>query len=107
MPKVKVSVPHQLEPAAALERIKPALEKILRDFQGHDVEQTYTQTGATFRFKSLAFTITGNVVVEPTQAIVEVDLPFAALMFKDKVERAITKNVGRALAPEGSTPATS
>jgi len=31
--------------------------------------------------------------------VLEVDLPFAALMFKDKVEKAIAKNITRALAP--------
>ena len=30
--------------------------------------------------------------------VVEVDLPFAAMMFKDKAEKAIAKNIGRCRA---------
>jgi len=33
--------------------------------------------------------------------LVEVDLPFAAMMFKDKAEKAITKNITRALETTG------
>ena len=31
--------------------------------------------------------------------VVEVDLPFAAMMFKEKAEKAIAKNIGRVLGP--------
>ena len=53
--------------------------------------------GLEFKFKSMAFTIGGRALAEPTGVLVEVDLPFAALMFKDKAEKAITKNITRAL----------
>jgi hypothetical protein len=45
----------------------------------------------------MAFTIKGTATAQPGEVIVEIDLPFAAIMFKDKAERAITKNVTRAL----------
>jgi hypothetical protein len=99
MPKVRVAVPHQLSPEAALEKVRPALEKTVTDFQGHDLELNVSGTTGTFRFKSMAFTISGKLAVEPQEVVVEVDLPFAAMMFKDKAEKAIGKNVSRALAP--------
>ena len=39
----------------------------------------------------------GQVLAEASDVVVEVDLPFAALMFKEKVEKAIAKNITRAL----------
>ena len=100
MPKVTVRVPHSLEPTVAFARLKPALEKTVTDFQGHDLAQEGSDTATTFTFKSMAFTIKGRAEATPADVLVEVELPFAAMMFKDKAERAITKNVTRSLAAE-------
>jgi hypothetical protein len=102
VPKISVRVPHQLDPAAAFERVKTALAKTVTDFQGRDLVTEGDGTSTTFSFSSLAFTIKGKAEATGDAAIVEVDLPFAAMMFKDKAERAITKNVTRALAAESA-----
>ena len=100
MPKITVRVPNN-DPKGAIAKIKPALEKTATDFQGHDLELTGDDTNLNFKFKSMAFTITGRVIAEATDVLVEVDLPFAALMFKEKAEKAITKNITRALQAPG------
>jgi hypothetical protein len=96
MPKITVRVPNP-DPKAAIAKIRPALEKTVSDFQGHDLSLTDMDNGLEFKFKSMAFTITGRAIAEAVDVVVEVDLPFAAMMFKDKAERAITKNITRAL----------
>ena len=96
MPKITVRIPHA-DPKAAIAQVRPALEKTVSDFQGHDLELSGDPSNLSFKFKSLAFTITGRVLAEPTDVVVEVDLPFAAMMFKEKAEKAITKNITRAL----------
>ena len=98
MPKITVRVPHS-DPKGALAQIRHALEKTVNDFQGHDLELTGDASNLQFKFKSLAFTITGRAIAEPSDVVVEVDLPFAAMMFKDKAEKAIAKNITRALQP--------
>jgi hypothetical protein len=98
MPKISVRIPNS-DPKAALAKIRPALEKTATDFQGHDLELTDGDSAIQFKFKSLAFTISGRAIAEPADVVVEVDLPFAAMMFKEKAEKAITKNLTRALAP--------
>lgn len=98
MPKISVRAAHQLEPAAALAKIRPALEKTVADFQGHDLSLEEGATTTSFTFKSMAFTIKGRAEATAEEIVVEVDLPFAAMMFKDKAQRAIEKNVTRALA---------
>ncbi len=96
MPKITVRVPHN-DPVAALAKVRTGLEKTVADFQGHDLTLTDIAGGLEFKFKSMAFTITGRALAAPTDVVVEVDLPFAAMMFKDKAEKAITKNLTRAL----------
>src|SRR6478672_6514757 len=98
MPKITVRIPDP-EPKAALAKIRPALEKTVNDFQGHDLELSGDENKLAFKFKSMAFTISGRVIAEATDVVVEVDLPFAAMMFKDKAEKAIAKNITRVLAP--------
>ena len=98
MPKITVRAAHELDPATALAKVRPALEKTVADFQGHDLAIEESEGGSTFTFKSMAFTIKGQVAATDQEVVVEIDLPFAAMMFKDKAERAITKNITRALA---------
>ena len=100
MPKITVRVPNN-DPKAAIAKIRPALEKTVSDFQGHDLELTGNESALEFKFKSMAFTISGRAIAEPNDVVVEVDLPFAALMFKDKAEKAITKNITRVLQSPG------
>jgi hypothetical protein len=99
MPKVTVTVAHTLSVDEAAARAKPALEKTVSDFEGRDLAINWNGPGAEFTFKSLAFTIKGRVAIEPAQVTVEIDLPFAAMMFKDKVQKAVTKNLNRSLSP--------
>jgi hypothetical protein len=96
MPKVSVTVPHDKQPDEALDIVQPALDKTVRDFQGRDLEVDWQDTSGTFSFKSMAFTIKGNVAIKTDEVIVDIDLPFAAMMFKDKAEKALKKNISRA-----------
>ncbi|MBC7853059.1 MAG: polyhydroxyalkanoic acid system family protein [Pirellulaceae bacterium] len=104
MPKITVRIAHEKSAVEALARVRPALEKTAKDFQGHDLQMDSQETTATFAFKSMAFTIKGTVEASAAEVVVNVDLPFAAMMFKDQAERAVAKNVKRALEPPLATP---
>lgn len=100
MPKVTVAVPHTEDPDVIVARSEPYIEKIVDAFQGEDLELEWEGRSATFNFTSLTFKIQGDVEVDEGQIQVSVDLPFAAMMFKDKVEKAINKNLTRAVEGE-------
>jgi hypothetical protein len=97
MPKVSVAVPHQFDPDQVMERARPYIEKLVEDFEGEDVQLQVTGRRGEFSFKSMMFRINGTVEVDAQQVVVSVDLPFAAMIFKDKVEKAIRKNLTKAL----------
>lgn len=97
MPKVRVAVPHELDPDEVVNRAGPYVEKIVEDFQGDDLDLEWQGRTAVFSFKSLTFSIKGEVEVSENDIAVAVDLPFAAMIFKDKVEKAIHKNLSRAV----------
>ncbi len=100
MPTVSVSVPHEQSPEVIVKKSEPYIEKMINDFEGKDLEMEWEGNNADFSFKSLAFTIKGRVAVDDQQIAVDIDLPFAAMMFKDKVEKALTKNLTRAVNEE-------
>ena len=97
MPIVSVSVPHQHNPDDVRQRAQPYIEKMVDDFEGHDLDLEWTGNRADFSFKSLSFKITGNAEIDEANITVNVDLPIMAMIFRDKVEKAITKNLTRAV----------
>ena len=97
MPAVTVEVPHKLDPQEVIDKAKPVLEKTIEDFEGHDLDMQWTDNRADFSFKSLAFTIKGNIVVEADKMTVTIELPFAAMMFKGKIEEGIRSELTRML----------
>ncbi len=101
MPKVSVAIPHNRDPDEVVKHAEPYIEKLVEDFQGDNLEMEWSGRTAEFSFKSLAFSIKGHVAVEENQIAVNVDLPFAAMMFRDKVEKAIAKNLTRAIEAVG------
>ncbi len=97
MPKVSVTLPHNMDAKSVQEKAGPIIEKTIKDFEGHDLQLTWTGQKAEFRFKSLGFSIQGHVAIDDQNITVEINLPIAAIMFKDRVEKGIRKNLGRAL----------
>ena len=100
MPTVSVTVPHDKDPDEVVQRATPYIEKMVDDFEGSDLEMEWTDRKGEFSFKSMTFSISGNVEVDESQIAVNIDLPLMAMIFKDKVERAINKNLNRALSDE-------
>ena len=98
MPKVTVTVAHDQPIEAVVKKVTPAIEKTVNDFQGHDLALDWQTDHADFKFKSLGFTIKGDITVEPSSVTVNLELPFAAIIYKDKAEKGITKSVTDALS---------
>ena len=97
MPIVSVSVPHNQNPDDVVKSAQPHIEKLVDGFEGRDLEMEWNGHNAEFVFTSLAFKIKGTVAVDNEKIAVDVDLPFAAIMFKDKVQKALTKHLTRAV----------
>jgi hypothetical protein len=98
MPKISVSVPHAHPLETVIERIQPALKKTVADFQGHDLTIDWHEEQAEFQFKSLGFTIKGDVTADAAEVTVNLELPFAAMMYKEKAKKGIARNITAALA---------
>lgn len=108
MPKLSLSVPHTLSQQEATARLKGFLERIRSRYadQVSDLQENWGENSGTFGFKTYGFNIKGSLAVEPSEVRVEGDLPFAAMMFKGKVEQTLRENLERLLGDEGAKYAT-
>jgi hypothetical protein len=104
MPKLTVAVPHALDPQEATKRLQGFLERVRSRYQDQvsDLHEEWGENAGTFSFKTYGFNVKGNVAVQPGEVRVEGDLPFAAMMFKGRVEQTIRENLERLLGEEGA-----
>lgn len=103
MPKFNFSVPHDKTRDEVKVALKNYMEKS-REFyakQLNDMTEDWsawdTDNRYGFAFSTFGFNIKGAMTVDDKQVGVEGDLPFAAMMFKGKVEESFRNMVDRAL----------
>ena len=104
MPKFNFAVPHTKPRDEVKVAMKSYFEKS-REFyakQFSDIKEDWSAWDADnrvkFEFATFGFTITGVMTVEEKQVKVDGEFPFAAMMFKGKIEESFRKMVDRALA---------
>ena len=100
MPKMNVTVPHALGLETANERLKGFMGKIKEKYQSQvsNLEESWAGNTLNFGFTTFGFPIKGAVNVEQNQVVLDGDLPFAAMMFKGKIEQEIKDQLARLLA---------
>jgi hypothetical protein len=100
MPKIHLSVPHALGEEEAKKRVVNLLADSRAQFGGHisDITEAWTGCVDSFSFRALGFSVTGKLEVQAIQLVIDIDLPFAALPFKGRVESEILTHARQLLA---------
>lgn len=91
MPKLAISVPHDLGEDEARNRIKGFVKTFVRE-KGQpvsDISESWVDHTACFSFRIMGFFIEGSLHVEESCVRLEGSFPLAALPFKKGVERDI------------------
>ncbi len=91
MPKINLSVPHQLGQDEAKERISRLIAetRVKASSQVSDVAESWTGYVDTFSFRALGFAVAGSLEVQPAQIRVALTLPLAALPFRSRIEHEL------------------
>ena len=104
MPKFNTSVPHTLGLEKAKTSLKSFFEKA-REFgskDASDVQEDWSKwdsDGAlTFSFKTFGIPIKGLIAVLADKVTIDGEIPFAAMMFKGKIEEGFREKIGKAIA---------
>ncbi len=91
MPSFGLKLPHPLGQETAMARLRDFATSIHQ--QSHDrvqnVEQRWEGNHLLFSFSTAGLSISGRVVVEEEHALVEGQLPFAAVVFRGRIEQEI------------------
>jgi hypothetical protein len=100
MPALKMSLPHQLGRQTAQERLQTRLEKLLERYgnQVSNLRQSWADNVLNFGFTTYGFAVQGNVTVDDNEVRVDSQIPFAAMMFKGKIEQALREQITKVLA---------
>lgn len=99
MPKLSLAVPHALSQADAAARLKGLLAR-LKEKHGDKVSNLTEEWGENwgkFGFSAMGFSVKATATVETSQVKIDGEIPFAAMMFKGKIESEIRETLTRVL----------
>lgn len=100
MPKIQLSVPHKLKQDEAKTRISKLIADGRSQFGDRvtDLQEAWTGNIESFSFRAMGFAIDGHLDVQPAEVLIDINLPWAALPFKGRVESEILKHARELLA---------
>jgi hypothetical protein len=102
MPALKMNFPHQLGRTTAQERLHTLLAKVKHRYgdQVSNLRESWSDNVLDFGFTTYGFGIQGNVTVEENEVRLDGQIPFAAMMFRGKIEQALRETMTKTLAPD-------
>ncbi len=100
MPKIDLSVPHQLEQEEAKRRIAGLIAESRSRFGGEvsNMDESWNGFAHAFSFKAKGFSVSGKLDVQPAQVLIELQLPWAAYPLKGRIENEILTRARELLA---------
>lgn len=100
MPKFGVTVPHQLTKEEARHRLERFVEILNTKFEGKvsDLNQSWEGDTLKFSFKTFGIQLKGGITVNQDNLNLDGELPFAAMMFRGKIESDIKEQLERIVA---------
>jgi hypothetical protein len=100
MPKISLSVPHQLGQEVAKSRIVGLMADSRNRFAGQvsDMAESWNGYVDAFSFRALGFSVSGKLDVQPAQVLIELNVPLAAYPLKGRIEKEILAHARELLA---------
>jgi len=100
MPSLVITVPHSLGAEEATTRLKTFFEKLKQQHQDKmsNLEEQWEGNRLNYAFSTFGFNIKGDLNIEPGEVRVNGSLPFAAMMFKGKIEQSVREELEKVLA---------
>jgi len=100
MPKISLSVPHQLGQEAAKNRIAGLMADSRGRFAGQvsQVAESWNGYVDAFSFRAMGFSVNGKLDVQAAHVLIELNLPLAAYPLKGRIENEILTHARELLA---------
>jgi hypothetical protein len=100
MPKIELSVAHNLSQEEAKKRIAGLMADSRDRFSARisNVAESWNGFVDAFSFEAMGFSVNGKLDVQPAQVQIEMHLPWAAYPFKARIENEILTHARQLLA---------
>jgi putative polyhydroxyalkanoate system protein len=100
MPKFGATVPHKLTKDEARSRLERLAEAIGKKYEGKvsDLSQSWDGDTLNFSAKTFGIQLKGAITVADHELKLDGELPFAAMMFKGKIESDFKEQLERIVA---------
>ena len=95
-----MSVTHRLSQDEALRRIRAAVAQAKAQYSDkiNDLRDSWNGYVGTFEVSGMGQKASGTAAVNPSDVTIQITLPFAASLFKSKIESGIRDTLTRILA---------
>lgn len=100
MPKLSITIPHELGKEQAADRLNKFIDGLHDDYgsQVSDLHQAWQDSSLDFGFRAFGMAVKGQIAVGEKQLDLKGDLPMAAMVLKGKIESAIRDELTKLLA---------
>jgi putative polyhydroxyalkanoic acid system protein len=107
MPKFHLTVPHPLSQQDATQKLTKFVDLLRSRYQDKlsGLEESWDANILSFGFTTFGIQVAGKITVNDHSLDVDGDLPFAAMMFKSKIESTIRDELTKLMGPPGTPPA--
>lgn len=101
MPKVSLTVPHELGEDEARNRIQQLLADVREKYgrQVSDIREEWNGNSCDLGWKSMGMGMSATIQIHPSDVSVDGNMPMAFMAFKGKMEQLVRDRVTQALAP--------
>jgi len=98
---ISLTIPHKLTQAEVHRRIEKGIADAQRDHAGKfsKLDHSWNENHLDFAVGILGQSITGAVDVNPSDVVINIDLPWLLASFADKLRPQIKSQADRLLAP--------
>ena len=99
MPSLSITTPHALGMEEATTRLKTFFQKLKERHQDKvsNLEEQWHDNRLEYAFSTYGFNIKGDLTVDANEVRVSGSLPFAAMMFKGKIEQSVREELEKLL----------
>jgi hypothetical protein len=91
MPKINVTIPHNLSAETAKSKIKNLFDELKNSFSDRitNLEENWNGNTGNYSFKAMGYDIKGLIIITDSEVNISGDLPFPAIFLKGKIESTI------------------
>jgi hypothetical protein len=99
MAHLTMTAPHRLEKDEVLRRVKDKLGSLVAGYARRlsDLHERWNEGTLSFGFRAVGMRVSGTVTVNDSEVLLAADVPFAVMLFKNRIDKRVRAELGALL----------